>query len=145
MGSFSEAFDAGQKSKQEQEERERQQKAAEHRQSEAQVTAARKWVQDQLIPVIEAARRDLVGKVGVTTHAPPIARGTEVVVAQEIFFTPPGGKRPLQVAFHVTSSGAVNVYEGAGQANTIGAISTITQVQVRQELEKVLRALGERQ
>jgi hypothetical protein len=80
---------------------------------------------------------DLATKGTVVTadnsNPPKISR--QVVIAMH-------GRREVRLAFIVDENGAINLYTDGSQGNTIGAITTVGQPQVRQICANMLRAIG---
>lgn len=141
MGSFSDAFDEGQKAHQTQQEQDQKRKAAELQAATDRTAAAKAWADNQLIPVVEEARRDLVGKGSVVVREARPGASSNLLSAHEIHIEMTG-KRPCKLSFHVRDDGAITAYKNNSSGNTIGSITNIGQVQIKQLLVQALREIG---
>jgi hypothetical protein len=138
LGEFLDAFNAGEQARQNRiEEEQRKNTSAQQKVRDA-ITAANKWVSDVLAPVVVELHNDLasVGNVAIAdTGRPPIvARDVTIALA---------GRKPTQLSFQVRDDGAINVYRDGSQANTIGAITTISQVQIKDIFRQTIKSIGE--
>jgi hypothetical protein len=140
LGDFSDAYDEGQKAKQTQKEREQQERAARIHASNDALAAAKAWAPNNLLPMIEEARRDLVGKGSVVIRETQIAMGSRMVSRHEIHIEMIG-KPPLMLAFAVHNDGSVEAYRNRSTGGTLGHITNVGPVQLKQLLLKELREI----
>lgn len=140
MGDFSDAYDEGQKAQQAKKERDRQRRAAELEGANDALAAAKAWAPNHLVPMIEEARRDLVGKGSVVIREAQPGMGSQVVSRHEIHIEMTG-KPAFMLAFQVKNDGSITVFKNRSTGGTIGSITNVGPVKIKQILLKELREI----
>jgi hypothetical protein len=138
LGEFLDALKAGQQAKQNRIADAQEKSAAAQQVVQDQVKADRKWVSDVLEPVAAEISNDLtsVGKVAINdASSVPYITVKNITIALN-------GRKPTTLSFHV-QKGAITAYQDGSQGNTIGAITTVGQPQIREVFRKTLKSLGE--
>jgi hypothetical protein len=137
LGDFSNAFKSGQKAKQTEIERAQQKESAEMEKVHKGIEAARGWVTNVLAPVVAEAAQDVAsdGKIVMQDNSNPPKISNHITIAMN-------GKPTTQLTFIVDENGAINSYRDGSQGHTMGSITTVNQVQVRQLFLQTLQAVG---
>jgi hypothetical protein len=94
-------------------------------------------VTNVLAPVVAEAGNDVasVGAIAMREASNPPKIMHEVTIAMH-------GKPPSRLAFLVDENGAVHSYKDGSSANTMGNVTAVNQVQIRQVLSQALEAIG---
>jgi hypothetical protein len=138
LGEFLDAFNAGEQVRQNRIEEERRKTAAAQQKVHDAIGAADKWVSDVLGPVMVEVHNDLasVGDVTIADVSRPPIVARDVTIALT-------GHKATKLSFHVREDGTINVYQDGGNGNTIGAITTTFQEQIKDLFRKTIHSLSE--
>lgn len=137
MGEFLDAFNAGQQARQNRIQADQRRDAAEQKKARDQLDAAEKWVSNVLSPIAVELHHDLapIGNVGIANVSRPPLVAWDITIALN-------GHEPTTLSFHIQNE-AITTYRDGSQGNTIGAIATISQVQIKNLFREVVKSLGE--
>jgi len=141
MGAFKDAVAAGRKAATEQE----QQKAATDAKAaatKADVEAGKKWLDEDVRPVVDAANDDLEEeKLGIVWEPKP-GENPSVKLDFRIMNTLGGHPTGRSIVLTVFSGGKVKAYQDGGQETDLGTITTVGSDKIQNLLMKILQEIG---
>ena len=138
MGEFLDAFNKGHEARQKRIDDEKRKAAAAQQQVQGNIDAARDWVDNVLAPVAVELHNDLkaVGTVEIADKSRPPFAGREITISLH-------GHKVTVLSFQVRPDRSINLYRDGSLAETIGSISSVNQVRIKQILRDTLQSIGE--
>jgi hypothetical protein len=143
MGAFKDAVAASRKAATKEQEQQKAAADAKAATAKADIEAAKKWLEEDVRPVVNAANDDLKEeKLGIVWEANPGENNPSVKLDFRIMNTPGGHPTGRSIGLTVFPGGKVKAYRDHGQGTDLGTITTVGSDKIQKLLIKILQEIG---
>jgi hypothetical protein len=143
MGPFKDAVATGRKAATKEQEQQKAATDAKAAATKADIEAAKKWLDQVVRSVVNAANDDLKEeKLGIVWEAKPGENNPSVKLDFRIMNTPGGRPTGRSIGFTVFPGGNVKAYQDGGQGTNLGTVATVGSDKIQKLLMKILQEIG---
>jgi hypothetical protein len=143
MGPFKDAVATGRKAVTKEREQKKADADAKAAATKADIEAGKKWLDEDVRPVVDAANDDLKEeKLGIVWEANPGKDNPSVKLDFRLVNMPGGRSTGRSIGLTVFPGGKVKAYQDGGQGTDLGTIDTVGSDKIQKLLMKILEEIG---